>query len=81
MDMSIDTLEIYKRLKKANVDDIAVKEISEIFRDHAKTILAQQKEVLATKADITAAKVEIIKWVAGMLLAQAAIMATLVKLL
>ena len=40
---------------------------------------------LATRADLQAeiakAKVEIIKWVAGMLVAQAAIVATLVKLL
>ena len=36
---------------------------------------------LVTKKDLTEAKVEIIKWVAGMLVAQSAIVATLVKLL
>jgi hypothetical protein len=36
---------------------------------------------LATKCDLAELKTEIIKWVAGMLLAQAAIIATLVKLL
>ena len=36
---------------------------------------------LVTKRDLVEAKVEIIKWVAGMLVAQAAIVATLVKLL
>ena len=36
---------------------------------------------LATNRDLTEAKIEIIKWVARMLVAQAAIVATLVKLL
>ncbi len=81
MEVSIDTLEIYERLKKANMDDAVAREISEIFRDSARQLIAQQQEVLATKADLTQAKVEIIKWVAGMLLAQAAIVATLVRLL
>ncbi|MCD4787396.1 MAG: hypothetical protein K8R09_04140 [Desulfobacterales bacterium] len=36
---------------------------------------------LMSKRDLTEAKIEIIKWVAGMLVAQAAIVATLVKLL
>ncbi len=36
---------------------------------------------MATKKDVEKAKVEIIKWVAGMLVVQAAIVATLVKLL
>ncbi len=36
---------------------------------------------IATKNDLTCTKVEIIKWEAGMLVAQAAIVATLVSLL
>jgi len=81
MEVTIDTLEIYERLKRANMDDATARELSEIFRDNARSMMEQQKEVLATKADLTQAKVEIIKWVAGMLVAQAAIVATLVKLL
>lgn len=120
MELSIDTLKIYERLKNANFDDRAAKELSEIFRDNAHSIIMQQAEVLATKGDIAAvkgdiavvkediiavkddisavkrdislvkseirneisnAKVEIIKWVAGMLVAQGAIVAALVKLL
>ncbi|MHB8762943.1 MAG: hypothetical protein ACYDA8_01155 [Deferrisomatales bacterium] len=44
-------------------------------------MIQAQREILATKEDLNAAKVEIIKWVAGMLVAQAAVVATLVKLL
>jgi len=81
MEITIDTLAIYERLKKVNMDDATARELSEIIRDNVRLVIEQQKEVLATKADLTQAKVEIIKWVAGMLVAQAAIVATLVKLL
>jgi hypothetical protein len=50
----------------------------------AKTDIQSVRDILphmATKADLTAVKAEIIKWVAGLLLAQAALVATLVKLL
>ncbi|MEW6487404.1 MAG: DUF1640 domain-containing protein [Thermodesulfobacteriota bacterium] len=81
MDVSVDTLEIYDRLRKVNVDESAARELSEIFRDSARHVIQTQREILATKEDLTSAKVEIIKWVAGMLVAQAAVVATLVKLL
>ena len=74
MDNTIDTLKIYERLKCANLDDSAAKEIAEVLNDVTKSHLV-------TKADLEKAKVEIIKWVAGMLVAQAAIVAALVKLL
>lgn len=74
MDNTIDTLKIYERLKCANLDDLAAKEIAEVINDVAKSHLV-------TKADLEKAKIEIIKWVAGMLVAQAAIVAALIKLL
>lgn len=36
---------------------------------------------LATKSDLEAMKSDLVKWMAGLLLAQAAVVATLVKLL
>ncbi len=81
MNISIDTLGIYTRLKKANLDDKVARELSNIFKDSAENIIQQQKEELATKNDLNEIKADIIKWVAGMLVAQAAIVATLVKLL
>ena len=74
----VDTLRIYERLKVANLEKSAAKEIAEIFKETT-------EDYLVTKNDLEEAlarmKVEIIKWVAGMLVAQAAIVATLVKLL
>lgn len=81
MTVTLDTLAIYERLIQANVDEKAAREFSEIFRENAEKIVEQQKEELATKNDLEKAKVEMIKWIAGMLVAQAAVVATLVKLL
>ncbi len=76
--MSLDTLQIYERLKGAKLDDLAANEIAEVIKDVAEGHLVTKEDV---EKIITNAKVEIIKWVAGMLLAQAAIVAALVKLL
>ncbi len=76
--MTLDTLQIYERLKGAKPDDLAAKEIAEVIKDVAEGHLATKDDV---EKIVTNAKVEIIKWVAGMLLAQAAIVAALVKLL
>ena len=81
MTVNIDTLSIYERLKNANLDDKIAREISQILKDNTQQIIEQQKEELATKYDLINMKTELIKWVAGMLVAQAAIVATLVKLL
>lgn len=75
---AVDTLQIYERLRLTDLNDKTAKEIAEVFKEIT-------EEHLATKKDfdtaVERAKVEMIKWVAGMLVAQAAIVATLVKLL
>jgi hypothetical protein len=81
MTLNIDTLNIYERLKSVDLDEKVAKELSQILKENANQIIEQQKEELATKHDLTQVKIELVKWVAGMLLAQAAIVATLVKLL
>ncbi len=78
MASSLDTLQIYERLKGAKLDELAAKEIAEVIKDVAEGHLATKDDI---EKIIANAKVEIIKWVAGMLIAQAAIVASLVKLL
>ncbi len=78
MASSLDTLQIYERLKGAKLDELAAKEIAEVIKDVAEGHLATKDDI---EQIIANAKVEIIKWVAGMLIAQAAIVASLVKLL
>jgi len=72
--ITFDTLSYAKKLKSAGFTD----EQAEIQAEAMKEIISTE---LVTKKDLAEAKVEIIKWVAGMLVAQAAIVATLVKLL
>ena len=90
--ITFDTLAFVKQLKSAGFSDtqaeIQAQAINQALSDFQTTRLNE----LATKADlkpetsqlqaeIARSKTEIIKWVAGMLVAQAAIVATLVKLL
>lgn len=124
MQITIDTLKIYERLRKTNLPDAPAREIAEVFKETTdalsshlasrqdiefivkkeietlklsvekefetirKEIVANRKEIVIIQKDsesirkeIAESKSEIIKWVAGMLVAQAAIVATLVKLL
>ena len=67
MQVSIDTLDIYTKLKNVDIDDKATQVISKIFKDSAQTIINQQKEELSTKQDLIEVKIDIIKWVAEML--------------
>ena len=81
----IDTLAIYQRLKSAHLEEEAAREIADVFRDVIESNLVSKTDLEATKVDlekvIERTRADIIKWVAGMLVAQAAIVATLVKLL
>jgi len=74
----IDTLKIYERLKGANLEESAAKEIAEVIKDVAESHLVTKQYLDMRLAEL---KVDLIKWVAGMLVAQAAIIAALVKLL
>ena len=80
----VDTLAIYERLKSANLEDNAAKEIAEVFKDVMESNLVTKADPEIVKADLEIAlektKADIIKWVAGMLVVQAVVIATLVKL-
>ena len=84
--VTFDTLRFVETLKAAGVSEAQAKAIAQAFRD------AQGEVDLATKADLrelehglraalAELKADTIKWVAGLLLAQAALVATVVKLL
>lgn len=76
--ITFDTLSYAKKLKSAGFTD----QQAEVQAEAMKELMVSE---LATKADLQAeiskAKTEIIKWVAGMLVLQAGIVAALVKLL
>ena len=90
--ITFDTLAYVKKLKAAGVPEkqaeVQAETFAEIIEDRIATkhdILMLKQDLkeleLTLKRDIANIKAEIIKWVAGMLVAQAAIVATLVKLL
>ncbi len=96
MPLAIDTLRIYSRLKSTGLTEESAREIAEIFRETVEENLASKNDLKTTesnltkdiesvraelKKDIAESKADTIKWVAGMLVAQAALIATLVKLL
>jgi hypothetical protein len=93
---SIDTLNIYNRLKSAGLPEASAKEIAEVFRETIEENLATTTDLKTTESNLTKyielvraelrkeiaeSKASIIRWVAGMLIAQSALIATLVKLL
>ncbi len=84
--VTFDTLKFVRTLKAAGVPENQAEAFSEAFKD------AQSDAELATKYDlkelelrlearINEVKYDMIKWIAGMLIAQAGLVAALVRLL
>ena len=84
--VTFDTLKFVRTLKAAGIPENQAEALSEAFRD------AQSDAELTTKYDlkelelrleakINEFKYDMIKWIAGMLIAQAGLVAALVKLL
>lgn len=76
--VTFDTLKFVKRLESAGVPMPQAEAMAEAFREATGEELVT-KDYL--KAEIEAAKNDLVKWMAGMLIAQAALIAALVKLL
>lgn len=82
MSTAIDTLKLYERLKAADLPEKAAKEIAEVIKDTVEERLVTREYLDVRLAELKAEIVtSIIKWVAGMLIAQAAVIAALVKLI
>lgn len=77
--ITFDTLKFVERLKAGGIpEEHAKAEVEALTVALNETISIRE---LATKSDLEALKADLIKWMAGLLLVQAAIVATLVKLL
>ena len=94
--ITFDTLAYVKKLKAAGVPEKQAEAHAETFAEIVEDRIATKQDILVLKQGLKElelsmkqepklglanTKAEIIKWVAGMLVAQAAILATLVKLL
>jgi hypothetical protein len=78
MEIIIDTHKIYERLKAADLSEKASKEIAEVIKETLADNLVTKQYLDLRLAEL---KSEIVKWFAGMLVAQAAVIVALVKLL
>ncbi|WP_295878345.1 DUF1640 domain-containing protein [uncultured Thiohalocapsa sp.] len=83
--ITFDTLKFARALKNAGVPDEQAEAFADAFRDATSDELVTRDYLNARIADvetrIEAAKADIVKWMAGLLIAQAAVVAALVKLL
>ena len=83
--VTFDTLAYVKKLKSAGVPEKQAEVQAETFAEILEERIATKQDLkefeLTLRHDLSNTKSEIVKWVAGMLVAQAAIVATLVKLL
>ena len=77
--ITFDTLKFVERLKSAGVSEEQAKAEAEALVGALSETFTLRE--LATKLDLELLRVDLIKWMAGLLLAQAAVVATLVKLL
>jgi hypothetical protein len=76
--VTFDTLKFAKKLEAAGLPMAQAEAIADAFREATSEDLVTRDYL---DARLEAAKGDIIKWVAGLLLAQAALVAALVKLL
>ena len=83
--ITFDTLKFVKQLKAAGFDDQQAEALSnaqkESLTEILDTTLATRSDIIRLEKEIVSSKAEIIKWVAGMLVIQAGVVAALVKLL
>lgn len=81
--VTFDTLRFVERLREAGLTEAQAKAIADAFKEAQADAQPVTREYFDShlKAEIEAAKADIIKWLAGLLIAQAAVVAALVKLL
>lgn len=76
--VTFDTLKFAKTLERGGVPQAQAEALAEAFREATSEELVTKDHL---SAKLSEAKNDIIKWVAGMMIAQAGLIAALVKLL
>jgi hypothetical protein len=79
MAITFDTYKFVETLTASGIPEAQAKAEMEALNNALNETIAVRD--LATKLDLETVKVELIKWMAGLLLAQGALVVTLVKLL
>ena len=76
--VAIDTLKLYERLRAAGVPEAQAKAQAEAFAEALGDMMAER---LATKEDLAKLRAELIRWVSGLMIAQAGLIVALIRLL
>ncbi len=81
--IAFDTLKFVRKLKEAGFEEKQAEAVADAFRDAQSEGQPITREYfdIRLKAEIDASKADMIKWIAGLLLAQAGLVAALVKIL
>ena len=81
--ITFDTLRFVETLKGADFTDTQAKALAEAFKsawDPSFDMLATKGDIADVRREISEAKVEIIKWVVGLLVAQTGLIIAAIKL-
>jgi hypothetical protein len=80
--VTFDTLKFVQTLKKSGFDEKQAEAVAQAFSDaQSEGQPVTRDYFMHLKAEIEASKADMIKWIAGLLIAQAGLVAALVKLL
>jgi hypothetical protein len=81
--ITFDTLKFIRRLEAAGFNTQQAEAMAEAFKEAQsdQKLVTQEYLDYRLKADLADLKIDLIKWMTGALIAQAAVIATLVKLL
>lgn len=83
--VTFDTLKFAKKLESAGITQIQAEAIAEAFSEATSQELVTKSyldsKISDLKSDIRDSKIEIMKWTTGALIAQAGLVAALVKIL
>jgi hypothetical protein len=82
---AVDTLAIFQRLKNASLQEEAASEIASVLKDVVESNTVNLSNLEQVKSDlelkIEQTKTDLVRWVAGLMIAQAAVIVALIKLL
>ena len=77
----LDTLGIYRRLKQARATEAVSREIASILGDIVQGQLATKQDVRELKLEIASSRFETLRWMMGMMIAQSALLVSVIKFL
>lgn len=79
--VTFDTLELVEKLKSAGMEQKHAEAVVRVIAESHESFITKEYLDYKLEKELSALKIDLIKWMTGALIAQAAVVATLVKLL